>query len=246
MRGPSMWERYDERYAEARMSGGASAGEPFEDAALGPPAVRGFLHRAAGPSPDALVLTHGAGGNCRAPLLVALADAFAAAGVSALRCDLPYRQTRPTGPPFPARAALDRQGLKHALLTIRRMPSGSTWLGGHSYGGRQASMLLAAEPELADGLLLLSYPLHPPGRAAELRTAHLPDLRTPTFFVHGAADPFATREEIEAARTLVPARTGLLPLPGAGHDLHAGRPSAEATRRIAERIVGAFLAWRQE
>jgi len=228
------------------MTTGGSAGEPFEDAALGAPAVRGFLHRAAGPSTDALVLTHGAGGNCRAPLLVALAGAFAAAGVATLRCDLPYRQARPKGPPVPARAALDRQGLKHALLALRRMPFGSVFLGGLSYGGRQASMLLAAEPELAAALLLLSYPLHPPGRAAELRTAHLPDLRTPTFFVHGAADPFGSREEIEAARALIPARTGLLPLPGAGHDLHAGRPSADATLRIAERIVGAFLTWREE
>ena len=227
------------------MTGGGSAGEPFEDIALGPPAVRGFLHRAAAPSGDALVLTHGAGGNCRVPLLAALASAFAASGVSTLRCDLPYRQARPKGPPVPARTALDRQGLKHAVLALRHLAGGQVSLGGLSYGGRQASMLAAAEPGLAGTLLLLSYPLHPPGRVAELRTAHLPDLGTPTFFVHGGADPFGTLEEIQAARALIPARTGLLPLPGAGHDLHAGRPSAAATLRIADRIVGAFLTWRE-
>ena len=222
-----------------------SAGEPFEDMALGPPTVRGFLHPAPAPAGDALVLTHGAGGNCRVPLLVALAAAFATAGVTTLRGDLPYRQARPKGPPSPARAALDRQGLKHAVLALRRLTAGRVFLGGLSYGGRQASMLAAAEPELADALLLLSYPLHPPGRATELRTAHLPDLRTPALFVHGSVDPFGALVEIEAARALIPAVTGLLPLPGAGHDL-LGRPSVDAARRIAERIVGAFLDWWEE
>ncbi len=217
--------------------------EPFEDVSLGPPAVRGFLHRPAVSSGDALVLTHGAGGNCRVPLLVAVASAFAARGITVLRCDLPYRQARPKGPPSPAKAALDREGLEHAVLALRRMASGRVFLGGHSYGGRQASMLLAAERELADALLLLSYPLHPPGRASELRTAHLPALLTPTFFVHGAADAFGSLDELEAARRLIPAPTGLLELGGARHDLYQGRPGLATALCIAERIADEFLAW---
>jgi len=61
---------------------------------------------------------------------------------------------------------------------MRELVTGRVFLGGQSYGGRQASMLLASEPGLADALLLLSYPLHPPRRPAELRTAHLPSLKT--------------------------------------------------------------------
>ncbi len=217
--------------------------ESFEDVSLGPPAVRGYLHRPAASSGQALVLAHGAGGNCKVPLLVALASAFASRGVTALRCDLPYRQARPTGPPSPAKAALDRQGLKHALLALRRMTAGQVFLGGHSYGGRQASILLAAERDLADALLLLSYPLHPPGRASELRTAHLPELRTPTLFVHGSDDLFGSLEEIEAARALIPATTSLLALEGARHNLYRGRPGPGAAQRIAERIASEFLAW---
>jgi predicted alpha/beta-hydrolase family hydrolase len=221
-----------------------SAGEPFDDITLGPPAVRGFLHRASVPSGDAFVLTHGAGGNCRVPLLVALAGAFANAGITALRCDLPYRQERPKGPPSPARSARDREGLEHAVLAMRRLPARRVFLGGLSYGGRQASMLAAAAPDLADALLLLSYPLHPPGRVTELRTAHLPNLGTPTLFVHGSVDPFGSLDEIGAARALIPAPSDLVALEGAGHGLYAGRPSAAATPRIARRIADAFLTWR--
>lgn len=217
--------------------------EPFEDVSLGPPAVRGYLHRPTAPSGEALVLTHGAGGNCRVPLLVALASAFAARGIIALRCDLPYRQARPTGPPSPGKAALDRQGLAHAVLALRRMTPGTVCLGGHSYGGRQASLLAAAEPNLAGALLLLSYPLHPPGRA-ELRTAHFPELRAPTFFAHGSIDVFGTIAELESARALIPAPTGLLAVDGARHDLYVGRPGPEVARLIAERIAAEFLAWR--
>ena len=224
------------------MSAERGTGEPFEDISLGPPAVRGFLHRPAAPSGAALVLTHGAGGNCKVPVLVALSGAFAARGITVLRCDLPFRQARPKGPPFPRGAALDRQGLMHAVLALRRMTSGTVCLGGHSYGGRQASMLVAANRDLVDALLLLSYPLHPPGRA-EFRTAHFGELQVPTFFVHGSTDVFGTLAELDAARALIPAATGLLALDGARHDLYQGRPGPAAAQQIADRIVAEFLAW---
>jgi len=188
--------------------------EPIEVA--GDPPVRGVLHLAGGP--DGLVLTHGAGGNKDAPLLVAVAEALAARGVAVLRCDLPYRQLRPRGAPSPAGAARDREGLRAALAVLRSRVSGRVFLGGHSYGGRMASMLLAADPALASALLLQSYPLHPPGKPRNLRAEHLTRLRTPTAFVHGTRDPFGALEELQTARDLIPARTTLLSVPG-GHDL---------------------------
>jgi predicted alpha/beta-hydrolase family hydrolase len=185
--------------------------------------VRGFLHAAQSPTATGIVLTHGAGGNCNAPLLVALADAFAGAGVTALRCDLPFRQKRASGPPSPAGAAADRAGLRAAVEFLRERAPTAVYLGGLSYGGRQTSMLAAEHPELAERLLLLSYPLHPPNQPARLRTAHFPDLRTPAIFVHGTADPFGSIAELEAALTLIPAGYKLLPIEGAGHDLKRGR-----------------------
>jgi hypothetical protein len=191
--------------------------ERFSDTSSDPP-VHGFLHRPESSSGDGLILTHGAGGNAQSGLLQALAEAFAASGLVVLRCDLPFRQLRHFGPPRPAEAARDRQGLRNAMSAMRKIASGRVFLGGQSYGGRQASMLLAEE-KLVDGLLLLSYPLHPPGHPEKLRTQHLPNLHVSTLFLQGTRDPFGTIEEIESARKLIPAKTFLLPVEGAGHDL---------------------------
>ena len=195
------------------------------------------LHQPRASSGDGLVLTHGAGGSARAPLLVALGDAFAARGITVLRYDLPFRQASRTAPPRPAGAARDREGLRTAAAEMRARVGGRVFLGGQSYGGRQASMLVADEARLVDGLLLFSYPLHPPGRPAELRTAHLPKLSVPTLFAHGTRDPFGSLDEIEAARRLIPTRTTLVAIQGAGHDLFR---APKRTDTITS-IVTAFL-----
>jgi predicted alpha/beta-hydrolase family hydrolase len=202
----------------------------------GDPPVRGILHPAAGA--DGLVLTHGAGGNKEAPLLVAVAEAFAARGITVLRCDLPYRQARPRGAPSPSGAARDREGLRTALALLRTRVPGRLFLGGHSYGGRMASMLLAENPTLASALLLQSYPLHPPGKPQNLRAAHLPRLRIPTAFIHGTTDPFGTLDELSEARALIPAKTTLLTVAG-GHDLgwSTGRRDTELPNRITTALL---------
>ncbi len=192
--------------------------EPFVDTAVDPQ-VRGFIHRPAASAGDALVLTHGAGSNSRAPLLVALTEVLAGAGFTVLRCDLPYRQNRPYGPPRPGDGARDREGLKNAVTALRKLVPGRIFLGGHSYGGRQATMLCADQPGLVEGLLLLSYPLHPPRKPEQLRIQHLPKLQTPAVFVQGTRDPFGTPQEIESALSLIPAKTRLRLVEGAGHDL---------------------------
>lgn len=184
-----------------------------------------------------LLLTHGAGSNRNAPLLVAVAAAFSEKGVEVVRYDLPFRQERPHGPPRPGDAARDREGLRGELLRIRETKPERLWLGGHSYGGRQASILAAEEPGLADALLLLSYPLHPPRKLDQRRTAHFPKLRTPAFFVSGSRDPFGSLDELSSAITLIPDPVKLLGIDGAGHDLGRDRAS------LAERIVSEFLNW---
>ena len=185
--------------------------------------VRGFLHRPAKDNGSGLVLTHGAGANCDAPVLVEAARAFSAAGLVVLRCDLPFRQQRPSGPPPRGSAAADRAGLRRAVEAMRSIVSETVFLGGHSYGGRQASMLAAEEPDIAKALLLLSYPLHPPKKPQQLRTDHFPDLRTRAVFVHGTVDPFGTIPELKTAIAAIPAAHRLIPLEGAGHDLRRGR-----------------------
>ncbi len=147
-----------------------------------------------------------------------------------IRYDLPFRQARPHGPPRLGDAERDREGLRAEILKIRESKPDRIWLGGHSYGGRQASMLAAESPGLVDGLLLLSYPLHPPRKSAQLRTAHFPKLETPALFVHGARDPFGSLEELKAAIALIPGKARLFDVDGAGHEL--GRDHAGLATRI--------------
>lgn len=206
----------------------------FRDDSVKDAPVRGFLHRAAAVGADCLVLTHGAGANCQSPLLKALAEAFCAAGVTVLRCDLPFRQARPHGPPPRGSAERDQEGLRAAVAAMRRETSGRIFLGGHSYGGRQTSMLAADAPRLVERLLPLSYPLHPPQKPEQMRTAHFPFLQTPALFVSGERDGFGSKAEMEAALQLIPARTELLMVAGAGHELITPRNRTELPGRVVE------------
>jgi len=220
---------------------------PFADDHPDAP-IRGYLQVPANPSGDALVLTHGAGSNSQSPLLVAVADAFCEIGITVLRCDLLFRQLRPHGPPPRGSAPGDQQVLRRAVEAMKakvladivatraksKQVAGRVFLGGHSYGGRQASMLAASEPGLAEALLLLSYPLHPPKRPDELRTAHFPSLRTPSLFVHGTRDGFATIAELTAALKLIPARTQLSPVENAGHELLTAKNRANLPTEITK------------
>jgi hypothetical protein len=121
---------------------------------------------------------------------------------------------------------------------MRQHLAGRIFLGGHSYGGRQATMLCAADPEVACRLLLLSYPLHPPRKPEQLRTQHFPQFRNPSLFVHGTRDPFGSIEELTRALQLIPAKTELMTVEGAGHDLgFKGKSGAEA---LPPQIFSAF------
>jgi uncharacterized protein len=185
------------------------------------PGILGWLHRPAN-AKAAMLLSHGAGGNCQNPLMVAVATAFAAAGYCVLRWDLPFRQARPRGAPGGS-GERDREGIRQAARELRNHAAGvPLYLAGQSYGGRQSSMVAAEDPELADGLLLLSYPLHPPGKPAQLRVDHFDLLRCPVLFVHGTRDPFGSTDELREAIRLIPAAARLEIVEGAGHGVPPG------------------------
>jgi predicted alpha/beta-hydrolase family hydrolase len=124
--------------------------------------------------------------------------------------------------------------------TLVEPAGGRVFIGGHSYGGRQATMLIAEEPQLVDGLLLLSYPLHPPRKPSELRIAHFPKLGKPALFVHGDRDPFGSIEEMHSALELIPARKMLLEISGAGHDLMGKNTSSNLPTQVV-RALQTFL-----
>lgn len=191
------------------------------------PAVVADLHEPDGDPVAVIVLAHGAGGNRDGAILQAYAEEFCARGLLVARIDLPYRQRRPKGPPGRADAARDRDGIAAACAAIGALCSAPLIVGGHSYGGRQASMLVAEQPGLAGGLLLSSYPLHPPGKPERLRTEHLGAIAVPTVVVHGRTDPFASSEEIAAAVALINAPTRIVTV-AAPHALNPARTEVAA------------------
>jgi hypothetical protein len=169
-----------------------------------------------------VVLTHGAGGSRESALLQRLCDEWAGRGWLAVRYNLPFRRRRPKGPPSGS-AATDRAGIEEAIAVCRGLVDGPLIAGGHSYGGRQTSMVVAdgagASDVPVDVLTLFSYPVHPPGKPERARTEHLPDIAVPTVFTHGASDPFGTLDEVRAAAALIPAPTQIVEITGARHDL---------------------------
>ncbi len=180
--------------------------------------IAGIAHEPDRTPSGVVVLTHGAGGSRESPLLQQVCDEWARRGWLAVRYNLPYRRRRPKGPPSGS-AATDRAGIVEAIAVCRDLAAGPLIAGGHSYGGRQTSMVVAESSQPVDVLTLFSYPVHPPGKPERARTEHLPDITVPTVFTHGTSDPFGTLDEVRAAAALIPAPTEIVEIAGARHDL---------------------------
>ena len=183
--------------------------------------IAGVAHEPAGTATGVVVLTHGAGGSRESPLLIAICQQWAQRGWLAVRYNLPYRRRRPKGPPSGSSAA-DLSGVYEAIAVARDLTGGPVIAGGHSYGGRLTSMVVAEQPQngqRVDALTLFSYPLHPPGKPERLRTDHFGAITVPTVFTHGSSDPFGTIDELRAAVRLIGAPVEILEVTGARHDL---------------------------
>jgi predicted alpha/beta-hydrolase family hydrolase len=180
--------------------------------------IAGVAHQPDGSPRGLVVLTHGAGGSRDSPLLQKTCDEWARRGWLAVRYNLPYRRRRPTGPPSGSRAA-DRGGIVNAIAVCRALSDGPLIAGGHSYGGRLTSMVVAAGEADVNVLTLFSYPVHPPGKPERARTEHLPNIAVPTAFTHGTSDPFGTPSELRDAAALITAPTEIVLVTGARHDL---------------------------
>jgi uncharacterized protein len=180
--------------------------------------IAAIAHQPDGKPKGAVVLTHGAGGSRDSALLKKICDEWARRGWLAVRYNLPYRRRRPKGPPSGS-AATDQAGVVEAIELVRAMANGPVVAGGHSYGGRMTSMVVADGATALDALTLFSYPLHPPGKPEKARTEHLPRIEVPTVFTHGTSDPFGSIDELRAAAALIPAPTDVVEITGARHDL---------------------------
>jgi uncharacterized protein len=167
-------------------------------------------------SPTGLLLTPGAGSSADHPTLAAIEDGLAPLPVA--RVDFPYRREGRKAPDRAPKliACIDEEA--DAFASRLGVEAGSLLLGGRSMGGRMCSMAVA-EGRPSAGLVLLSYPLHPPGKPEKLRTDHFPSLDLPCLFVSGTRDPFGTPDEFETAIEAIPGPVTMHWIDGARHDV---------------------------
>jgi predicted alpha/beta-hydrolase family hydrolase len=203
--------------------------------------------RARGPG---LLLTHGAGKDLDAPHLVALADAVAAEGVLVVRANQPWKQSGRAVPPRPPRALPGYAAVAAAVRTTFGPRRG--WVvGGHSNGARLTTHALAAGGDLgvrAVGGLLVSFPLHAPGRAVGDRLEHWSAVTHPLCFVQGTNDPFGGVEELRSHLRRLAGPAEVLPVAGGDHGLAvAASRSSDGRRRpgdaVAATLGAAVAAW---
>ena len=186
------------------------------------------------------VCAHGAGGNMSDRSLLAAANVLRGEGFGVVRFNFLYKE-KGSGRPDPmpklmatVSAVVDR--------TRSELEPERVVIGGRSMGGRAASML-AADGFAADGLLLLAYPLHPPGKPDQLRDAHLRRLRVPVLCFNGTRDEFCTRELMERVLTTVTVRWTMHWLDGADHSFHVLKSSGRNDAAVLAEVAETSAAW---
>lgn len=188
------------------------------------------------------VFAHGAGGNMNDRGVLQTANALRARGIGVVRFNFLYKEKKSSRPdPMPrlketfgAVVARTREEVDPSTLII----------GGRSMGGRAGSML-AADGLQCDGLLLLAYPLHPPGRPEQLRDAHLPAIKVPVLCFNGTRDPFCTPSLMEEALKRVTTDWQMEWVEGADHSFHVPKSSGRTDGEVLESIADKVSAWVQ-
>jgi uncharacterized protein len=192
-----------------------------------------------------VLLVPGAGGDLHSAGLTALAEVLASLGHPVVRANLPHNELGRRAPR--ADRSVEAFRRLHAAAVAATRVSGAWIVGGRSYGGRVASMALS-EGSPAAGLLLYSYPLHPPGRPDQLRVEHWPGIAVPSLFLQGDRDPFCELELLEANVRRLPRRATVHVVAGGDHALRVTRaasPTGQASSEAATvtDLTGVLRAW---
>ena len=189
------------------------------------------------------VLAHGAGAGMRHSFMNAIAAALAARGIATFRWEFPYMQEGRGRPDPPAVAT---RAVREAVLKAREMaPDLPLVAGGKSFGGRMTSTAQAQEPlPGVQGLVFLGFPLHPPGRLADTRAAHLAEVQIPMLFLQGTRDDLADLTLLKPVCKTLGSRATLHIVEGGDHSFkvlkRSGRTDADALAELADTIA----AWR--
>jgi hypothetical protein len=201
----------------------------YEPQGLAPRAGHG------GRRPGTVVLAHGAGAGQRHPFIVNLARRLAAAGIDVTTFDFPYMEEKRRAPD---RADVLERCFRRVLEHVDGIGMSPIVIGGKSMGGRIATHLSAQGADIA-GVFALGYPLHPPGRPDQPRTAHLPAITVPVLIVQGERDPFGTPSELTPVIATIPGRVELEVVAGGDHSLAVrGRPAGQLYDWLGDRIAG--------
>ncbi len=187
-----------------------------------------------------VVLGHGAGGDRRTAMLVALGEALAASGRAALLYNFVYaekRSRRPDPPPL-----LEATCRAAAALARQETGARAVVLGGRSMGGRIASQIVA-QGEPASGLVFLAYPLHPPGRPQQLRDSHLSKIGAPMLFLQGTRDTFAREDLLLRTIEALGPRAELVRIAEADHSFQVLKRSGRAPREVQAEVELSLFAW---
>ncbi len=189
-------------------------------------------------APTTLVLAPGAGSSMSHPSLVRLQQAIARHGVRVVTFDFPYRAR---GGGAPDRMPVLIGAYRAVVDAVRPTAPGRLFVGGRSMGGRVASHLVA-DGTAVDGLVFLSFPLHPPGKPGIDRAAHLERVRVPMRFVQGTRDTFARWDLLEGVLATLPTAT-LFRIPDADHGLHVPKRSGRTDDEVLDAVATDVAAW---
>ena len=186
------------------------------------------------------VCAHGAGGQMNDRSVVAVASALRQRGIGTVRFNFLYRE-RGSGRPDPMPRLI--ACFDAVVASVReRLDPVRLLLGGRSMGGRAASMMVA-DGAACDGLLLLAYPLHPPGQPAKLRVEHLPRIAVPVLSINGTRDPFCDPALMERTVSGLGANWRVLWLAGADHSFHVLKSSGRTDAAVLEEVATTAADW---
>ena len=192
----------------------------------------------------ALVLAHGAGAGQHSPFMTGFATALASLGVDAITFNFPYTEQRRR---LPDRRPVLEACYRSVVQTVARHVRSASrilFIGGKSMGGRMATEVAAADKDLpVSGLVLLGYPLHPPGRPAELRAAHLPGVKRPMLFVQGGRDTFGTPAELGPILASLSPTATLHVVAGADHSFKVPRASKQEQAAAFDDVQRTMVEW---
>ncbi len=193
-----------------------------------------------------LIVAHGAGADQRHRFMVTVASGLAAQDVHVVTFNFLYSERRGRSPD---RAPVIEDTWRAVVDAIHdRLHHGTLVVGGKSMGGRIASQVLADAPGTAGwsrvaGLVLLGYPLHPPGKPEAPRTAHLPAIRVPVLLVQGTRDSFGTRAEIEPVFRAMPAAVDFEFVDGGDHGFAVPKSSGRTERDVLDGVIARVASW---